>query len=88
MMIEAGIWSVGLLLMCVTDPTAESWIELCVWKALGFGECPGCGLGHAFGFLARGEWQLALDSHILSPAVAVVLMHRITTLTIRSLSKT
>ena len=84
--VEAGIWTVGLAAMCITDPTAESWIELCVFKALGLGECPGCGLGHALGFLVRGEWNLAIESHLLSPVVAVVLMHRISSLTIKGFS--
>ena len=72
--------------MCFADPTAESWIELCVFKWVGLGECPGCGLGHALGFLVRGEWSQALDSHIFAPAVAAVLMHRVGTLTIRGLT--
>ncbi|MBT3448854.1 MAG: DUF2752 domain-containing protein [Bacteroidetes Order II. Incertae sedis bacterium] len=83
---EAGMWSVGLAAMCIADPTAESWIELCLFKAIGLGECPGCGLGHALGFLVRGEWHLAMDSHLLSPFVAIVLSHRISSLTIKGFS--
>jgi len=77
---EAGAWIVGLAALCISNPRAESVIELCVFKWMGFSGCPGCGLGHAIGFLARGEWALAVESHWMSPVVVVVLLGRIGTL--------
>ncbi len=67
----------GLLGVGLADPTQPSVIELCVFKALGFSGGPGCGLGHAMGFLFRAEWSLAIQSHWLSPFVLVVLLSRI-----------
>jgi len=75
--VEAIIWTGGLLAVGLADPRAESLIELCLFKAVGLSGCPGCGLGHAMGFLFRGEWNLALSSHIFSPVVLVFLLHRI-----------
>lgn len=81
--IEAGIWIAGLVAVCLADPTQKSLVDLCVFKLVGFSGCPGCGLGHALGFLARGEWILAIQSHWMSPAVAVILVSRICTLVFR-----
>jgi len=74
---EAGIWITGLIAVCLADPTQKSAIELCFFKIIGFSGCPGYGLGHALGFLARGELMLAINSHWMSPAVAVILVTRI-----------
>ncbi len=74
---EVSIWIVGLLAVGLADPYAESLIDLCLFKAIGIPRCPGRGLGHAMGFLFRGEWSLAVNSHIFSPVVALFLTHRI-----------
>lgn len=75
-LVEAGIWMVGLVLVALPDPALPSTIDLCVFKAIGLPGCPGCGLGHAVGYLFRGEWMLALESHWLSPFVLAVLVAR------------
>jgi len=77
---EATLWLVGLSAVALADPTAPALIDLCPLKALGISFCPGCGLGHAMGYLARGEWGLAFRTHPFAPAVAGVLLHRIVTL--------
>lgn len=74
---EAGIWMVGLLLVALPDPSLPSTVDLCVFKAIGLPGCPGCGLGHAMGYLFRGELVLAMQSHWLSPFVLVVLLSRV-----------
>jgi len=79
-LIEAGIWTVGLLAMGLTNPASEGLFDLCLFKAIGLPGCPGCGLGHAMGYLFRGEWALAIQSHVLSPLVLLVLLHRIVSL--------
>jgi hypothetical protein len=84
--VEAAIWITGLTLVCLADPTKNSEVELCVFKIMGFSGCPGCGLGHALGFLARGELLLAVKSHWMSPAVAVILLTRIGGLVFRKSS--
>jgi len=77
MVAEALIWIVGLAGVGLADPTAPSVIDLCVFKAIGLPGCPGCGLGHAIGYLFRAEWHLAIQSHWFSPVVLLVLVSRI-----------
>jgi len=74
---EALIWTVGLLAVAFPDPTLPSVIELCVFKLVGFSGCPGCGLGHAMGYLFRAEWALALQTHWFSPAALIILLAHI-----------
>lgn len=76
-LVEAIIWCAGLVGVALPDPAQPSVIDLCVFKWIGFASCPGCGLGHAMGYLARGEWALALETHWLSPVVMIVLLARI-----------
>ena len=74
------MWAGGLGLMAVADPTREALLELCILKLAGFSWCPGCGLGHAVGFLARGQFADAMASHPLVIPVVAVLIVRIVTL--------
>lgn len=75
-LVEAGIWMIGLLLVALPDPTLPSTIDLCVLKVIGLPGCPGCGAGHAMGYLFRGELVLAWQSHWFSPVVLAVLITR------------
>lgn len=75
--LEAAIWAIGLLAVGLADPTLPSALDLCLFKAVGLPGCPGCGLGHAMGYLFRGEWALALESHWFSPVVLTILITRI-----------
>ena len=77
---EAALWTTGLLAVTISDPNAPAIIEACLLKAAGFFFCPGCGLGHAVGYLARGEFLLSFQSHPFAPLVVAVLLHRIITL--------
>ncbi|MDA0684037.1 MAG: DUF2752 domain-containing protein [Bacteroidetes bacterium] len=79
-LIEGGIWVMGLLAMGLADPASEGLFDLCLFKAIGLPGCPGCGLGHAIGYIFRGEWALAIHSHPLSPFVLLILLHRIASL--------
>lgn len=78
--LEAGLWITGVFAVAVADPRAPSLIETCVFKLAGFPRCPGCGLGHAVGFLARGEFLLSFQSHPFTILVVGVLAHRVATL--------
>ncbi len=73
---EAFVWIAGLLAMASADPTAPPLLDLCLFDALGAAFCPGCGLGHAIAWLARGEVAASFQAHPLGmPAVAVLLHH-------------
>ena len=79
-LMEAVLWMVGLAAVGSADPTLTSAIDLCLFKAVGLPGCPGCGLGHAMGYLFRGEWLLAVQTHWFSPVVLGILITRITSL--------
>lgn len=79
-LMEAAIWIVGLAAVGSADPTLPSAIDLCLFKAIGLPGCPGCGLGHAMGYLFRGEWLLAIQTHWFSPVVLGILVTRIVSL--------
>ncbi len=77
---EAVMWTCGLLAVAIADPTGPGLLEACLLKAAGLPWCPGCGLGHAVGYLARGELMLSFQSHPFAPIVVGVLLHRVFTL--------
>ena len=74
---EAAMWVCGLLAVAIADPTAPALLETCLFKAVGFPYCPGCGLGHAVAYLARGEILLSFQSHAFAPIIVGVLLHRV-----------
>jgi hypothetical protein len=77
---EAFLWIVGLVCVAVADPASESLVGICLfdrvgdWIGLAF--CPGCGLGHSVGWLARGEFTASFAAHPLGvPAIIILLGH-------------
>lgn len=77
---EAVVWTAGLVALACTDPNAGGLFDLCLFKAMGFSFCPGCGLGHAVAHLFRGEWIASFHAHPLGLPAVAVLGHRIGTL--------
>lgn len=70
------MWSAGLLLMATMDPDGAHLFRLCPLDALGLSFCPGCGLGHAVAYLARGELVASMKAHPLGiPAVLILGTH-------------
>lgn len=58
-------------------PENKSEASLCVFSALGFGKCPGCGIGHAIHFALRAEWMESLKHHPLGILAVIILLNRI-----------
>ena len=80
---EALIWTLGLIVVGVGNPTSETHFTL-FWPQWVFGiESPGRGLGHSIGYLFRGDVQASLQTHWLGLPVVIVLAHRIVTLQLR-----
>ena len=74
--LEAVLWAGGLLAMAAMDPRAEHFVGLCPLDALGLSFCPGCGLGHAVAYLARGALVASVQAHPLGiPAVLILCVH-------------
>jgi hypothetical protein len=73
--VEAAVWTAGLALMAAMDP-ATAGPTACLFDQLGAEWCPGCGLGHAVAYLARGEVAASVQAHPLGiPAVAILTGH-------------
>jgi hypothetical protein len=74
---ELICWSAGLLSLALSDPSAETHFSLCPLKMMGISWCPGCGLGHAVGWLLHGNIQNALHAHWLGIPALIILSYRI-----------
>lgn len=80
---EALIWTVGLAVVAIGDPSSERHFTL-FWPQWVFGiQSPGFGLGHSIGYLFRGDIQSSLNSHLMGIPVVAVLLWRIATLQYR-----
>ena len=81
--LEALIWTLGLIVVAVGDPSSDTHFTL-FWPQWVFGiESPGKGLGHSIGYLFRGDVNASLQSHWLGLPVVVILAHRIVSLQLR-----
>lgn len=77
---EALIWTVGLMVVAIGDPTSDTHFTL-FWPQWVFGiESPGRGLGHSIGYLFRGDILASFQTHWLGLPVVAILTHRIATL--------
>lgn len=74
---EAVVWIVGLGAMAAMNPEGQHLFSLCPLDALGFSFCPGCGLGHAVAYLARGQLVASIQAHPLGIPAVVVLVHHV-----------
>ncbi|WP_126245991.1 DUF2752 domain-containing protein [Chitinophaga rhizosphaerae] len=77
---ELVAWTAGLVLLACMDPHADL-PSLCVWRWIGFGECPGCGLGHSISHIFHAQWQESWNAHKLGAPVLAALLWRIGQLT-------
>ena len=74
---------VGALVALFFLPVNKSETSLCVFSALGFGKCPGCGIGHAMHYAMRAEWITSLKHHPLGILAVIIILNRIRQLTIQ-----
>jgi hypothetical protein len=52
----------------------EPAIQLCAFRWITGRPCPLCGMTRALGYLAKGNWQRAVEFHALSPIVFALLI--------------
>ena len=64
-------------------PENKSETSLCVFSALGFGKCPGCGIGHAMHYAMRAEWAESIHHHPLGILAVIIILNRIRQLIIQ-----
>ncbi len=69
---ELLFWiSAVVILFCMRVDTPET--SLCVFSLMGFGTCPGCGIGHAIHYALHLDPAASFQHHILGiPAVIII----------------
>lgn len=77
---EIVVFSVGLLLMALMDPTTDYKSSWCLYEMAGINFCPGEGLGHSIAYTFRGNIHKAMEANILGPLSVIILTVRIGTL--------
>ncbi len=77
---ECIIWLLTILLLYFL-PVHKPAPTLCVFSLLGFGNCPGCGIGHAIHFALRFDFETSFHYHPLGIFAVIVIFRRIIQLT-------
>ena len=68
---ESIIWLSALLLLYFME---EGGPSLCLFKAMGFASCPGCGIGRAIHHALHGEWHRSFEAHSMGVPAALILV--------------
>ncbi|MCU0329754.1 MAG: DUF2752 domain-containing protein [Candidatus Kapabacteria bacterium] len=82
--IEAGIWTMALIVLAIAGPSLDGHLTLCIPTLLGFDGCWGCGLGRSIAYALRGNLAESWSYHVLGVPATLVLLNRIITLTFPS----
>jgi hypothetical protein len=77
--LELFFWITALALLFMVIPE-NTHFTLCPIKNLGFGFCPGCGLGHALHHLMHLNFRASIAEHPLGFFAFIVIILRIFTL--------
>ncbi|WP_187262567.1 DUF2752 domain-containing protein [Pontibacter beigongshangensis] len=76
-LLEAAVWVAGIAALALTDPEAKHLFSFCPVSWVWEGGCPGCGLGHAIGFLFRGMLAASWQAHPLGVPALLLLLWRV-----------
>ncbi|NCT94566.1 MAG: DUF2752 domain-containing protein [Chitinophagaceae bacterium] len=76
---ELIVWVSGLVLLYYMPETGGTSLCPSVW--LGFGNCPGCGIGHAIRNTLHGHISTGFGQHFMGPFAVIIILHRIIQLT-------
>jgi hypothetical protein len=72
--LELMFWIGGLVYLALIDPFSDSTPSLCLFEAIGFGSCPGCGLGESISRLFHADMAGSVQAHVLGlPALSIIL---------------
>ncbi len=67
----------ALAVMAMMNPYVDNGPSWCLFELAGFTFCPGEGLGHSIAFLFRGDFAQAVQSNVVGPFTAVILLSRV-----------
>lgn len=70
----------AIVALAASNPATEGHYQLCLFSHLGFNHCPGCGMGHAIGWIFHGDLAASWHAHPLGVLALAVLLYRIFTL--------
>ncbi len=79
---ELLCWSTALILLFFL-PENKSDSSLCLFSALGFGKCLGCGIGHAMHYALKLEFVQSFSHHPLGILAVIIIFNRIRQLIIQ-----
>ena len=72
--LELIFWPLALLFLALTA-SPQAHFSFCLIRLSGIPWCPGCGIGHALGYLLQGHLLLSWEAHPLgAPALFIILM--------------
>lgn len=73
---ELLAWLLALVLLFFL-PEKTNDTSLCFFSWLGFGHCPGCGIGHAIHYALRLQWGTSFAYHPLGILAVIVIFSRV-----------
>ncbi len=74
--IELSSWSFALIALFFL-PENKSESSLCIFSALGFGKCPGCGIGHAMHYAMKLDFVQSFNHHPLGILAVIIIFNRV-----------
>lgn len=74
--VELLFWIVALTVLFFL-PEQKTGSSLCVFSLLGFGDCPGCGIGHAIHYALHFDFATAYHFHIMGIPGVIIIFIRI-----------
>lgn len=79
--LEAVFWIAALIYLALITIESASHFSFCVFKNIGIGFCPGCGIGASIHLTIHMKFAEAIAAHPLGPIAIIILLHRIFILT-------
>ena len=73
---ELLFW-VATLIILFFLPVQKSETSLCAFSLLGFGKCPGCGIGHAIHYALRLDLPASFHYHPMGILAVMIIFRRI-----------
>lgn len=80
---ELVIWISALLCLYFLD-AQEEHSSLCIYKWMGLGWCPGCGIGHAMHDAMHFQWGKSISAHPFGIPAVCIILYRIFQLAIKN----
>ena len=74
--LEQIIWTLALSILYCMDVEKDQ-ISLCFFKFIGFGSCPGCGIGHAIHYALHLDIKQSFQEHVLGVPATILLIIQI-----------